>query len=63
MPGDSRYEAALAAALAIIHKLTSKPGMPRHERLACVAYSILEAMDRVEEQRPARRAGPEPSVN
>ena len=63
MPGESRYEAALAAALAILHKLTSKPGMPRHERLACVTFSILEAMDHVEERRPGRRMGPKPSVN
>jgi uncharacterized protein (UPF0147 family) len=63
MPDDSRYEAALTTALAILDELTRKPRMPRHERLACVTYSILEAMDRVEEQRPGRRIGPEPSVN
>jgi hypothetical protein len=55
MPDDSRYEEALAAAFAILLKLTSKPDMPGHERLACVTFSILQAMNRVEEQRPGRR--------
>jgi uncharacterized protein (UPF0147 family) len=63
MTGDSRYEAALATALAILHKLAARPDMPRHERLACVTYSILEAMNRVDEQRPGRRPCLEPSVN
>ena len=63
MPDESRYDAALAAAFSILHKLTNKPDMPGHERLACVAFSILEAMNRVEVQRSEQRIRPEPSVN
>ena len=61
MPDDSRYEVALTIAMAIIHELTSKPGMARHERLASVTFSILQAMDSVDEQR--RRHTPQPSIN
>ena len=63
MPEESRYDAALAAAFAILHTLNNKPHMPGYERLACVTFSILEAMNRVEVQRSEQRIRPEPSVN
>lgn len=62
MPDDSNYETALKAALAVIHELTVRPRMARHEKLSTVTFIILRAMHRVEVQPPLRRY-PEPSIN
>jgi hypothetical protein len=58
MPDESRYEAALATAQAIIRQLTTRPDLPRHERLACVTFSILQAMHYLDERRPGRSMVP-----
>jgi hypothetical protein len=63
MPDESRYDAALAASFAILHRLNDNPDMPGYQRLACVTFAILEAMNHVAEQRSGRRIRPEPSVN
>ena len=63
MPEEFRYFAALETAMAIIRELTTRPDLPRHERLSIVTFSILQAMDRVEEQRPGGLRCPEPGVN
>ena len=36
--------------------LTVCPDMPKHERLACVTFSILEAMNRVDKARLDRQS-------
>lgn len=48
MPDESRYDAVLAAALALIHQLETKPHMPRHEKLAKVTFAILHEIGRAE---------------
>jgi hypothetical protein len=63
MPEDGRYEAALTTALAIIHALTTRPGMSRPEQLSTVTFIILNTMHAVEEQPPERRLYPQPSIN
>ena len=51
---DSRYAAALNAASALIHELTTRPDMTPPERLSTVTYQILRAMGQVEKQ-PCRQ--------
>jgi hypothetical protein len=50
MVEDFRYEAALAAALHILHRLDTTPLMTRPEKLATATYAILLAIQRAEEQ-------------
>lgn len=50
MEEDFRYEAALTAALHILHRLDTTPMMTRQERLATATYAILLAIRRAEEQ-------------
>ncbi len=42
---DTRYDHALAAALAIIDEMQAKPGMAKHEILSLIIFSFLHAMD------------------
>jgi hypothetical protein len=58
---DNRYRFALAAALVILEFLADSPDAPKHEMLSTIVYSILNAMDRYEEEREGRRV--EFSVN
>lgn len=51
LPQDRRHNAALATAQGIIRLLVEQPDMQRHERLASVTYAILEAMNRLEDER------------
>ncbi len=62
MPDDSRYEAALATALAIVHELAARPDMPRPAKVSTVTFIVLHAMREVEERRPGL-LGSEPGVN
>jgi hypothetical protein len=48
MPEDLRYEAALAAGMAILGQLAGKPGLEYPAQLSIVTYAILDAMDRLE---------------
>jgi hypothetical protein len=50
MEADDRYEAALSAALHILHRLDTTPLMTRPERLATATYAILLAIHRAEDQ-------------
>jgi hypothetical protein len=50
MEEDFRYEAALAAALHILHRLDTTPLMTRPEKLATATYAILLAIQRAEDQ-------------
>lgn len=50
MGEDFRYEAALAAALHILHRLDTTPLMSRQEKLATATYAILLAIQQAEEQ-------------
>jgi len=63
MPEDCRYEAALSTALAVLGELAKRPGMSRPEKLSTVTFIILDALRRVEEQRPGQRLWLEPSIN
>ena len=51
MPEDHRYEAALAAARAIIRQL-NRPSLPEHEKLALATYTILDAIRLFERGKP-----------
>ncbi len=44
MTTQTHYDAALAFARLLTHKLDARPHMPRHERLAIATYVILEAI-------------------
>ena len=44
MPVETDYEAALAVAQFLLHRLDARPLMPRHERLATATYLILDAI-------------------
>lgn len=44
MLAETHYEAALAAATHLLHKLDARPLMHRHERLAIATYLILDAI-------------------
>jgi hypothetical protein len=48
MPDESRYFDALEAAQAIIKELNARPGLPPHERLAAVTFTILRAMHKAD---------------
>lgn len=61
MPDDSRYEEALQTALAVLHALSTRPGMSRPEQLSTVTFIILEAMQ--QPNHPAAGIGFKPSVN
>ena len=50
MPEDFRFEAALSAALSVVHTLSLTPRMPRQQELATVTYAVLEAIRQVEER-------------
>jgi hypothetical protein len=63
MPDDNRYEAALTTALAIIHELSTRPGMSRPQMLSTITFRILRAMHRIEDHPRKRRQCVEPSVN
>ncbi|APW58640.1 hypothetical protein [Paludisphaera borealis] len=52
MPDAGRYEAALAAAIAILHELAARPELERPARLSIVTFTILDAMNRLQEQQP-----------
>lgn len=49
---DERFEASLAAAMAILDHLASHPGLDRHARLSVATYTILEAMHRLDALQP-----------
>ena len=51
MADDRRYEHALSAALVILNEIDKVPNMAKHNRLALAVFSILHAMDRLEEER------------
>jgi hypothetical protein len=57
MGGDQRYEHALSAALVILEEMDKQPGMPKHNQLALVVFSILHAMDCWEEERSRSHVG------
>jgi hypothetical protein len=61
MADDSRYEAALQTALAVLHALSTRPGMSRPEKLSTVTFIILQAMRQPDH--PAAWIGCKPSVN
>ena len=44
MPEEKDYEAALAVAQFLLHRLDARPLMHRHERLAIATYLILDAI-------------------
>jgi hypothetical protein len=54
-PEDFRYEAALAAALSVVHTLSVRPKLSRQRELATVTYAVLEAIRKVEDR---LRVGP-----
>jgi hypothetical protein len=62
MPDDSRYEAALTTALAILDELTARPDMPGPAKVSTVTFIVLRAMREVEERRLGRLC-PEPGIN
>ncbi len=51
---DSRYAAALNAASALIHELTTRPDMTPPEKLSTVTFGILHGMGQVGKQ-PCRQ--------
>jgi hypothetical protein len=59
---DARYECALAAALVILEMFETAGDGLRHHLLARTIFSILHAMDRLDEETAAVRGG-EPSLN
>jgi hypothetical protein len=54
MHQDRRYELALSAALVILGEFDKAPDMARHNRLALMIFSILHAMDQLEQERSER---------
>jgi hypothetical protein len=62
MPDDSRYEAALRTAIAILDELTMRPDMSRPKKLSTITFIVLHAMRQGEGSQPGRH-GTEPSIN
>jgi uncharacterized protein (UPF0147 family) len=54
---DNRYELAMSAALVILGEIDQNPDMAEHQRLALAVYSILHALDRLEEERKEPHGG------
>jgi hypothetical protein len=62
VPGEGRYDVALAAAAAIVRELAARPEMTQAERLSTLTFTILRTMGDAEGQRPVR-LGFEPGDN
>jgi hypothetical protein len=51
------YESALSAALGLIHRLESQPGLSRPEKLAVATYLILDVLTQAMAEQPSDRLG------
>jgi uncharacterized protein (UPF0147 family) len=50
---DLRYDHVLAAAMVILDEMDQRPAMPKHDLLSLIVFSMLTALDAMDDLRMA----------